>query len=100
MTWGIAAPEGVKASWSARAIFERRKVDLLHDRQDTQGISEADKKALIEWVNGVGLKKIRAMAKKLSPSGMDTIEYDADGARIVACPRASCGHLYIGAWLK
>lgn len=98
--WGIKAPEGVKASWGARAIYQApTSIDLLWDRQSSDGLKE-DREALSKWVNGKGLPGLKKILKKdwLGGSEDREVEFKEGGYVIRANPRASYGYLYLGAW--
>lgn len=97
--WGLQPPEGCLAAWGARAIYNNREVDILHDRQGTAGDPEEIKK-LLKWLNSKGLTGFRKMLKKEDLLGSDNrvVTYKAGGYVIKANPRASYGYLYLGAW--
>lgn len=98
--WGLSAPEGVKASWGARAIYKApTSIDLLWDRQSMDG-PEEDQEKLSVWINKKGLKGLKVLLKKnyLGGDEMREVEFRDGGYVIRANPRASYGYLYIGAW--
>lgn len=93
MSWGIKAPEGAKASWGARAIFQDGRVEIVWDRQGGTGDEE-----LISWLNAKGIKQLRKLAKDLASDEDREVRYQ-DGEFVVAAnPRGSYGYLYLGAW--
>jgi hypothetical protein len=101
LTFGYNAglPEGVRAAWGARFIFPD---DLLHDRTGIFG-DEAERKALIEWLNGGVLTAARDAARKagLRPDeSREVVLYEDDKGKVVANPNASYGYLYVAGWLK
>ena len=98
--WGIKAPEGVRVSWGARAIFKAPQgIDLLWDRQEIAGTKKA-RAALSNWINTVGLAGLKAeLAKEyVSPRDHKDVIYRQGGYIIIGNPRASGGYLYLGAW--
>jgi hypothetical protein len=124
--WGIPAPEGVKATWGARAILQHwetkkyvnakfrngkllRKgywdvkhhhdIDLVPDRQSSTGEEEA-KKALFNWLDNSAIPELKKQANILPFRG-DSYErfiFIEDGFHLEATPNGSFGYLYIGAW--
>jgi len=127
LDWGLQPPPTTPLAWGARAIYKlgsheekffengkRRKnpktvtrasIDLLWDRQgssrDEASTTEKDQKALLQWVDNIGLPELRKLcvAKYLSGSSEDEVEFASDGYAIKASPRASYGYLYLVAWV-
>lgn len=125
LAWGISPPEEVNAiaAYGARAIYhglrvsqttrsadgKRRlkkprtvtdvDVDIVWDRQDAQGV---EKKALVEWINSVGMSKIKAQLVEcvVEPQHNIPVEFHDGRFHITANPKASYGYLYIGAWVS
>jgi cytoskeleton bundling-enhancing protein CbeA-like protein len=98
--WGLPAPEGVKASWGARAIYKAPTgIELLWDRQSIDGLVE-ERKELSGWINSKGLPGLKKLLKKTYLDGSENheVEFKEDGYTIKANPRASYGYLYLGAW--
>jgi hypothetical protein len=111
MIFGIGPPTPKRIWWGARAIFERnhnkrRRTDptyvfsLLGDRQQMEGGTEQERKALAKWIEN---KARPALTKRLEEEGVEPsesqrIEMTLDGFEIVADPRGSHGYLYIGIW--
>ena len=58
--WGLTPlPEGeLLAAWGARAIFQHRELDFLHDRQQALG-SEKTRAILGKWIDRVGLPELK-----------------------------------------
>tara|TARA_Y100001972_G_scaffold86808_1_gene106192 strand:+ start:129 stop:446 length:318 start_codon:yes stop_codon:yes gene_type:complete len=101
MAWGLKAPEGVSVAWDARAIYKAGHVDLLHDRQSWTGDKRTRaRKALLAWLNGVGLRKIKETVKEayLPSDSAETVAYREGGFVIKASPRQSYGYLYLVAY--
>jgi hypothetical protein len=101
LTFGYNAglPDGVRAAWGARFIFPD---DLLHDRTGIFG-DEADRKALIEWLNSGVLRDTRDAARNagLRPEeDREVVLYEDDKGKVVANPNGSYGYLYVAGWLK
>ena len=97
--YNAGLPDGVRAAWGARFIFPD---DLLHDRTGIFG-DEAERKALIAWLNGGALRAIRDAASNagLRPNeSREVVLYEDDKGKAVANPNASHGYLYVAAWLK
>jgi hypothetical protein len=120
-TFGLRPPDGKnpKYWWGARAIFtnkwnvnhNRRKrsdpdliqfveVALLYDRQSYSGPDKGEEgaKALFNWIDYVGLPKVREWAKGVLPSDNLEFKFSSSSFNIIASPRASYGYMYIGAW--
>jgi len=87
-------------AWGARAIYRGRAVDILPNRQGFAGPEGKPREALLSWINRTALPKIRAMVKAQSLDGStrEVISFDSRGYHIEACPQASHGYLYLGAW--
>lgn len=99
--WGRRAPEGtVGPAWGARAIFEARKVDILHNRQSCVGGTVGERKALQSWLNKHGLKALRALVRTryVDPRGHEVLRVESSGYVLEACANASGGYFYLGAW--
>lgn len=121
--WGITPPPdcGASAAWGARAIYHEnhqaykenhtkagklRKrglvpwyfVELVWDRQGAAG-RNADLLALNEWVNKVGLPRLRAECE-IPRDSEKTLTFSDGRFTMTASPRASYGYLYIGAWVR
>lgn len=111
MTFGIQPRDpGIDPAapwWGARAIFESNgrggfTFSLLGDRQQCTG-AEGDpaRVALVAWVTAHGLMALRReiAALRLEPRDRVLVEVrdQAAGYIIVADPKGSHGHLYIGA---
>lgn len=78
-------------------------VDLLHDRMEMVGGSEAERKAFSAWLDEIGLPSIRTQLadQRVSTRDNTVVELDScKGYQIVASPNASYGYLYILAWRK
>ena len=108
--FGRPVPKGVVEKrgepvryWGARAIFHpgtNHPIDLLPDRQGCKCADGMDPKPLLDWLNKVGLKGLRAMGafKSLTADSREVVEL-GDGQFTIQCsPNASYGYLYIGAW--
>jgi hypothetical protein len=103
---GHAVPEAVKSAWGARLIFPD---DLLPDRQDLVVADDAEKAALLGWLNPgpvAGIAKMKEAARKAknewklqSSDRKDVILFKDDVGVIVGNPNASHGYLYVAAWL-
>ena len=95
--------DGAKVSWGARAIYQGSKddfsIDLLWDRQQMDGGDEKSRKKLCDWVNKVGLKKLKKLLKSeyICPEDEAVVEIEDAGADNSASPNRSYGYLYIGA---
>ena len=103
-------PDDAAAVWGARLIWPN---DLLHDRQDLAARSDADKQALVEWLDGTptGTGAIYQMREALrdpyklgiSPGTRYEIElnlYEDERGKIVGSPQGSHGYVYVAGWLK
>jgi len=106
--WGLEAPEGVKASWSARAIHDGVGFVTLPDRR---GFSEDPKETIDElegWLVEVGLPALRAEMKRpysvlKNQASRQVWRYIDPHPECVFTLHASCqgsyGYLYLGAWM-
>ena len=97
----MKAPEGVRASWEARANYKAGYIDLVHDRQSWTGDKRTKaRKALLAWLNGVGLSGIREVCREtyLLADSAETVAYREGGFVIKASPRQSYGYLYLVAY--
>jgi hypothetical protein len=87
------------ALWGARAIYTGRKVDLLPNRQDLVGDSDAAKAALRTALNGSALRKFIKWANDRFDGYSREIEsMEFDGITFVASTNASHGYLYVTAY--
>lgn len=122
--WGLRAPEGYNGvRWGARAIFNTRgefqtvkkgrkhiryervyvprcDIDIPWDRQSLTGGTDAERKALADWVNESGMA---ALKKELVKQSIDntcdaTVTVRGKGYVLSASPRGSHGYLYIGCY--
>jgi len=105
-------PEGITTAWGARLIAPD---DLVWDRQDLVAESDEDKAALIEWLNGGAIAKMReALRERYSPYGgryhgeseivptedREHVLYQDETGIIVGNTNASHGYVYVSGWLK
>lgn len=98
--WGIHAPDGVRVSWGARAIYKApTSIDLVWDRQSMDGLKD-DKEALKTWITDIGMPGLKRLLKAdyLSGSEHREVEFREGGYTLKANPRGSHGYLYLGAW--
>lgn len=97
-----AVPAAAAAAWGARLIYPD---DLVFNRQSCVG-EHYDRQALSNWLNAGAIKTALKTARQaderwlLSRTGRQQVilHRDEQGV-IVACPNASCGYLYVAAWL-
>ena len=96
----MKAPEGVRASWEARANYKAGYIDLVHDRQSWTGKRTKARKALAAWINGVGLAGIREVCREtyLPGDSAKTVTFSEGGFVLKASPRQSYGYLYLVAY--
>ena len=101
--WGLTPlPEGeLLAAWGARAIFQHRELDFLHDRQQALG-SEKTRAILGKWIDRVGLPELKKHIKKngWSSSTKEVFELNRGPFMLKASPRGSYGYMYLTAVLK
>lgn len=100
--WGLTPHENVKFWWGARAIFyPPAGIDLLPDRQQMTGGTEDERKKLSNWINNIGLYKLKEeLAHKNVGAGSDiliAVDDKKAGFIMMANPRKSYGYLYISA---
>jgi hypothetical protein len=87
------------ALWGARAIYTGRRVDLLVDRQDLVGESDAAKAALRATLNGGALRQFIKWANDRFDGYSREIEsMEFDGITFVASTNGSHGYLYVTAY--
>ena len=101
--WGIQAPESVKVSWGARAIYAvPASIDIVPDRQGLRAGEEKENEneALIDWINKKGLPGLKKILRgeHLSREERRIVEFKSDGYVLKASPQGSYGYLYLGAW--
>jgi hypothetical protein len=85
--WAKFKAEKVTCWWGARAIFHGgAQFELVHDRNGFNGGSDAEQKALENWINSNGFKAV------------EDARLEVDGHYIVVSPKGSFGYLYIGIW--
>lgn len=96
-------PDEVTCAWGARFIWPD---DLLWDRQDMVG-SEANRAELEAWLNDRALAAARITAARMArtyeldqAAWRRVVLYEDGQGIIVGDPQASCGYLYVAAWLK
>jgi len=98
LTFGL--DRGHPTAWGARGILRyQTTVELLWDRQGNRGPRF---KELAEKLNDGPLKAALEAGKDLHPheDTGDVELYRGDGVVIIGNPNASCGYLYMGAWLE
>lgn len=87
-------------TWTARAIYsDGRPFELLPDRQDTTGGTDADRAALAWWLNnGVLEVARRVVAARCVGNHAETIEVYRDAFGVLtANTNGSCGYVYLTA---
>tara|TARA_R100001082_G_scaffold87773_1_gene54202 strand:+ start:173 stop:526 length:354 start_codon:yes stop_codon:yes gene_type:complete len=106
LAWGYNSDlTDAVAAWGARAILKDGYIDLLPDRQDSQGLK--DHPELLAWLNDTALPELRKDV-------LDEWEWSQDGCettlfevlsdhgevpmRLEACCNQSGGYLYVTAW--
>ena len=94
-----AVPAGVETAWGARLIAP---ADLLPDRQDITAASEADRAALIEWLNGGALvNALRFLHENTLLESREVLTlFEDERGVIVGSTNRSFGYVYVAAWLK
>lgn len=88
------------ATWTARAIYaDGRHFELVHDRQDTTGGTDADRAALAWWLdNGVLDVARRVVAARCMGSRAGEVEVYRDAfATLTANTNGSYGYVYLTA---
>lgn len=128
LMWGGFPPSPTaRIAWGARAIFNlladpvrdrrgrlvryqsRADLDIPYDRQEMQvaegvGECEPERRALVTWINDVGLPKIRTLIEEgdVNTGSPKIVAHASPCGRyqITASPRASHGYLYIVAWTE
>jgi hypothetical protein len=107
VAWGARAildhdlVKGRRHKREPRSYGRQSRIDILWDRQSTFGGDNDQRRALSQWLNAVGLKRVLTLIDEASIDGASsaTVEF-ADGEyRLKAGPRASHGYLYIVAWM-
>ena len=101
--WGMTPlPEGeLLAAWGARAIFQHRELDFLHDRQQALG-SEKTRAILGKWIDRVGLPELKKHIKKngWSSSSREVFELNRGPFMLKVSPNGSYGYMYLTAVMK
>ena len=93
--WGLRlAEEG--PVWGGRAIDNRGRPDLLWDRQQARGGSQAERQALVDWVNSVGLPRLRRECADLHDEAPHNVMTIAEGGYVAQAKRLG-GYFYLGA---
>ena len=101
--YGLRPPEGVKAAWGARALFEENgpgTFGLVWDRQSNLNFDQELHDELHRWLKREGFEALRQEILPLT-SGEDTtvsIKSKAGKFTLQANPRASYGYLYMVAY--
>lgn len=98
-------PENIPAVWGARLIWPN---DLLHDRQDLAAVDDAAKQALIAWLNGGAIAKMREALRAPDAVGItpemgfddEAVIYEDEQGKIVGSAQRSGGYVYVAGWLK
>lgn len=86
--------EGALRTWSARAIHDRRGIDLLHDRQRFEG-DEA--KEFTAFANKA-VKQINRWSRGVAGKDYDILSIDDAKYHARATPNGSYGYIYIRIW--
>lgn len=98
MTFGIdMKARGHEVWWGARAILSNGYVDVVWDRCQMVGGTDAERSALARWIDKVGMPAIRKLAKAMTGDQDFEERFEQGGYFIVANPKRSHGYLYIGA---
>ena len=131
ITWGVRSvvPEGARAAWGARAIYQPsspRPLDLVWNRQSvyrrTDGAGCAKRSVLIRTpayearvppevlvsmyhllslLNGGILDTVQEVTRGGDPGSQEVaVLYEDDEVRVVGSPQGSHGYYYVTAWLK
>lgn len=103
MEWGFSPPVAKPFAFGARAIFRRGRdveLDFVWDRQSIVGGTMEERKEFSNWLNTIGIPRIRKMVVEsgLSPSDADQEFHTMNGFEIVFSPKKSYGYMYIGVW--
>ncbi|MCG8421438.1 MAG: hypothetical protein MJE77_26260 [Proteobacteria bacterium] len=104
LDWGLAIPATAKAGWGARAIYAYRpgnvRVELVYNRQSGFG-DEHLRGPLQHWLNTQGLQAIQdcCQREELTDDSARTIWLAQPPYYLLASPNASCGYLYLSAWM-
>lgn len=101
VAWGISPPAPKYIAWGARAIYEDNcQIDLLWDRQEMLGGTDAERQQFNSWLNQWGLPNLRnkVLSARLRPGEGIQIDYQSYDWVIIANPQRSYGYLYIGAF--
>ena len=104
--WGLrgAVPADASAAWGARAIYyyDDAEFDIVHDRQGLAG-DPADRKTLADKLNEGLLDEARSAVDRAVMRGDEQRQVELvrkDGVVIVGDTLASCGYLYLAAWME
>jgi hypothetical protein len=101
--WGLnPLPEGeCLAVWGARAIFLRRELDFLPDRQQAIG-SEKARIILGKWIAKTALPRLKKHIRENRWDGAtrDVFEFHAGPCSLKASPNGSHGYMYLTATLR
>lgn len=96
-------PADAQAVWGARLIWPD---DLVWDRQDLVTKDEASKEVLIDWLNKIGISKMRENLRMPYTLGLHPIQdieaviYEDEIGKIIGNSNASAGYIYVVGWLK
>ena len=103
LDWGLTPiPDGeFLAVWGARAIFVRREISLLPNRQQMFGHQDA-RNELCDWINHVGLPKLKRHVEENHWDGAteETFTIDDWPIQMKASPRRSHGYMYLTATMR
>ena len=86
--------------WGARTIYKNQEIDMLRDRQSSDGIGhEPEDQAFIKWLNERALPWLREKVKEISLAVDDPQELVLHEFKyeLRASTHQSHGYLYIGA---
>ena len=107
--WGLrgAVPADASAAWGARAIYRERiyvdsEFDLVWDRQGAAG-DPAERSILVGKLNDGLLEDAQSAVGKAGMRDDEQRQVELvrkDGVVIVGDTLASCGYLYLAAWME
>ena len=101
--WGLhPLPEGeYLAVWGARAIFQHRELDFLHDRQQALG-SEKARALLGKWIARTALPRLKKHIRenRWDSASREVFELNIGPCTLKASPNGSHGYMYLTATLR
>ena len=90
-------PPRFQSIWGARTILKYGYIDLVPDRQDSEG-PQPHLDRLYAWIDEKAMPQLRERSKGLRGDSDEVLEIEESPFTLKASCKRSFGYLYITAW--